>query len=314
MQEAQRAVQWSRWIVLSFLAIGTVLFVVWLFHEPVFPISFALVRVENKPGEDPAAYRRTQLAIIKSSHILKAALSTPEVRNLAILHKDDPVQWLQQALVATYLDDTELLRVGVREGDYHERVILTNAVVDAFVTSSIDHWKMRQSNRLKDLEQKLFAIHDKLKKEREKIHQRHPRVVLTRAGARSPLDQLEFDDLAGLRKELRQLQLAKISAQARLNKLKGSDGEQEALARLTEVAVLEEKERLLKEAIKPKRQIVDELSAMEEEVESELLGIAAIESVCKRLSEERELAEAEFKTVTKTPVTIFQRAELSTGQ
>jgi len=295
--------------LLALVGIGTGFLVLWEFAEP--SVYALLLLFEGKEGDDFAGFRRKQIMLLKSRPVLKSALETPELRGYpAIFAKEDPVNWLQKTLMATFLDNTDLLRISVGEGTEHERAALTNAVADAYVAFAFEQEKQSKRERLRTLGGKLDGINEKLNEKRHKILQMGHGM----AQDRQERHRFEREDLAGFRKELRQLQLAKIGAQARLNKLKGSDGEQEALGRLQEVAVLIEQERLLKEVMKPKYEIVDEISAMEKEMRDAplQLEISAAEQIAKRLAGEVEALQLDALHAVPS-VRLFQKAE-SPGQ
>jgi len=297
-------------LALALVGTATVFLLLWAFAEPGV---YALVLVEGKEGDDLAVFRRKQVALLKGRHVLKSALETPEVRGLAIMTKEDPVNRLQKTLMATFLDDTGFLRISVGEGTEQERVVLTNAVTNAYLAFALNQERLSKRERLKTLEAMNAEINRRLEQKRQLINKRGG-MALERS--QSLQHQLDREDLAGFRKELRQMQLAKISVQARINYRKGGDGEKGDLAKLQEeVAVLAEQERLLKEVIKPLAGTVQELSDAETEVRAELapmqLEISAAEQIAKRLAGELEVLQLEFLTATTAPVRLFQKAESS---
>src|SRR5262245_28222270 len=135
--------------VLALLAGG----LIW-FLRPDKYTAYALLRiapVEQKILHDPSApapldrtgqYQKTQVALIKSRPVIKAALNPPpakadaiKIDHLPLIKQEaDPVEWLGKELKAELVDNTEILRLSLSarhlQDDLHKVV---NAVVNAYM-------------------------------------------------------------------------------------------------------------------------------------------------------------------------------------
>jgi RNA polymerase sigma factor (sigma-70 family) len=265
------------------------------------------------PGSgDTAAFRRTQVVLIGSRLVLRAALRRPEVAGLAILKtNEDPVGWLEKNLRAVLIENTGVVRISVAEGSAAERAALANAVADAYMQEVIGTEQEHKQKRLTEL--------DKLRNEHEEVlrdkRQRLVKLGQVLGASRSLEQEFGREDLAEFRKEWHRVRLARIAAQARLNCLKragAKEGGKEAAARLEEeVAVLAEQEKLLKEEIAPLADKVQARGRTETAEETELASvreeIAAAEQIAKTLASEVGLMQVEMRAAPR--VRLIQRAE-----
>jgi RNA polymerase sigma factor (sigma-70 family) len=261
---------------------------------------------------DAAAFRRTQVVLIGSRLVLRAALRRPEVAGLAILKKKaDPVGWLEKNLRAVLIENTGVVRVSVAEGSAAERAALANAVADAYLEEVVYMEERHKHKRLTEL--------DKLRNEHEEVlrdkRQRLLKLGQVLGASRSLEQEFGREDLAQFRKELHRVRLARIAAQARLNCLKRAgvkEGAKEAAAKLEEeVTVLAEQEKLLKDEIAPLAEKVLARGRTETAEETELASvreeIAAAEQIAKSLASEVGLMQVELRAAPR--VRLIQRAE-----
>jgi RNA polymerase sigma factor (sigma-70 family) len=264
-------------------------------------------------GGEAAAFRRTQVVLLKSRTVLRAALRRPEAAGLAVLKaKADPVAWLEQNLSATFLDNTGVLRVSVGAGSNQERAALANAVADAYLEEVVSQEQRRKAHRLVELEKLRHEYEDSVLNRRQTLH----KLVQARGVASSSLkEQFDREDLAQFRGELHRVRLAEVRAQARLNHLKGAGGKEgarEAVAKLQEeVAVLAEQEKLLNNQIAPLADAVQarargeaaegvDLASLREE-------IAAAEQIARKLAGEAVALQVELHATPR--VRLLQKAE-----
>ncbi len=262
---------------------------------------------------DAATFRRTQVVLIKSRLVLRAALRRPEVADLAVLKgKVDPVSWLEKNLRAAFVENTAVLRVSVAEGSADERAALANAVADAYLAEAVDAEQQQKRKRLAELEKIRNDQEAVIGERRQMLH----RLELTLGGSAQSLKlQFNREDLAEYRKELHQVRLAKIRAQARLNCAKRAEAKEEmkvAVARLEEeVAVLAEQEKLLNAAIVPLADAAEALAQKEKAEGPELASlrneIAAAEQNTKKIAD--AVAEMQVELHARPRVRLLQRAE-----
>jgi RNA polymerase sigma factor (sigma-70 family) len=289
---------------------------------PFEPDVYALLLVEAReprllpdgqraePAGDDAAYRRTQLALLRTRLVLQAALKRPEVAQLEVLKaKADPLGWLEKNLRAMYVDNTGLLRVSVAEGSRPDRAALTNAVVRAYLEEVVGREQKQKTQRLEMLRDIRAAYESNVRDKRNTLH----KMMEERGAASSLKPQFDREDLTGFRAELQRVRLGSIRAQARLNYLKKAPGaEAKEIVKLEqEVGVLAEQAKLLKAAIDPLARSVQERRRTANDPEIGLLrdDIAAGEQLGRRLTAEEEALQVELRAAPR--VRLLEEANAS---
>jgi RNA polymerase sigma factor (sigma-70 family) len=276
------------------------------------PQLLADVQRPTAAGGNVAAFRRTQVVLLKSRLVLQAALRRRGVAELAVVkQKADLLAWLERNLRADLIDNTGVLRVSVAEGGAAERAALANAVAEAYVDEVAEADQRRRVQRLNGLRDLRDVQEKGLREKRQRLHE------LGRVLAASHSLQQEFDreDLVGFRKELQRVRLARLAAQARLNCLKragAKEGGKETVAKLEEeVAVLAEQETLLKGEIAPLAEAAEARARNETAKGVELAPVreevAAAERIAKTLAAEVGVMEVELRAAPR--VRLLQRAE-----
>jgi RNA polymerase sigma factor (sigma-70 family) len=245
------------------------------------------------PG-DEGAYRRTQLALLKSRLVLRAALQRPEVAKLeALKGKADALGWLETNLRALFIDNTGVLRVSVAAGSGPDRAALTNAVVRAYLEEIVGREQNQKAERWEMLESLRTRYEDQVRHKREVYR----KLTRERGASQSLKQQFDREDLTRFRAELQRVGLETIRTQARLNYLKRSAGaDAKEVTRLEqEVAVLAEQAKLLRGEIEPLARSVEVGSVAATDPEFDLLRqeIAAGEQQVRKLAAEVEALKVE---------------------
>ncbi len=248
----------------------------------------------GEPAGDEAAYRRTQLVLLKSRLVLRAALQRPDVAGLAALKdKPDPLAWLEENLRAAFIDDTGVLRVSVARGSPADRAALTNAVVRAYLEEVVGREKNDKAQRWEMLESLRTRYEDQVQHKRQQLR----KMAEVRGASRSLKQQFDREDLTRFRAELQRVRLESIRAQARLNYLKrvGSADAKEVAKREEEVAVLEEQAKLLRAEIDPLARSVQAVAAAASDPDLELVReeITAGEQQVRKLAAEVDALKVE---------------------
>lgn len=103
-------------------------------------------------------YRATQLALLKSTFVLTAALRRPELSGIALVnrHKSDAVSWLQEFLDVHVVDDSEVIAISFNDGSPLERVAIANTIKDAYLDEIVQAEREEELRR-RDILQRLYA-------------------------------------------------------------------------------------------------------------------------------------------------------------
>jgi hypothetical protein len=258
--------------------------------------------------EDPAQFRRTQAALLRSRPTLQAALEEKGISDLAILPKDQKaVTWLEENLVTEYLDSTGLLRVSltrrVSSEKPEEQAKLLNAIVKGYVSRFGSMEREILVTRHEDLRKIINARQERLKSEHIHLHQ----IQNDLGGIPKP------DEIAFLRetwqqqdKELRHLrkEIVGIEARIKFRKEAGQDTAQlrEDLAVFqAQEPALEQQVSIIRKEINKKSQPV-ELMMMAEE-------LAVRHKFLERLQEEEEVLRRGLESSRSSRIQIVAEAD-----
>jgi hypothetical protein len=149
------------WLLRLFLALVVAIFAA-IIIPPLMPKSDPVVRTllrvpqptpflvrAGQPLPDISSYQCMQIALVKSRLVLSSALRDPTVTGLPLIsHRRDPLPWLEKEVQADFTLAPEILRISMRGQETDDRVVLVNAIREAFkrevVESEIIVRKLRQ--------------------------------------------------------------------------------------------------------------------------------------------------------------------------
>jgi uncharacterized protein involved in exopolysaccharide biosynthesis len=104
---------------------------------------------------DFAYYQRSQVAMIKSRFVLKAALETNGIPDLpSVRAQGSPLTWLESKVQADYSIAPEILRITLTGDQPDDLMVLLNAVSDAYLREYVnrdEHERQAQLDKLQGL-------------------------------------------------------------------------------------------------------------------------------------------------------------------
>lgn len=193
-------------------------FVVWQLAPAKFT-AFAMVRVASSehqvlatshPSSHPmemGVYRETQLALVKSQRVIGAALKKDKVRELPTLQNAaDPAGWVMKELKATMVEGTEILTIALSGEMPEDLPIITNAIVEAYLSEIVNLEQNRKRARLNELDQIASASEEKLRKQREKLRQLAESLGTSDSDALTHRQRIALEAYAALKAELIRVQ------------------------------------------------------------------------------------------------------------
>jgi chaperonin cofactor prefoldin len=206
--------------------------------SPYYPKYRALARVQvvaqppmvlfrtaetEATTDDYKRFQTTQLTLVKSVLVLRAALGDKEkIAQYKIFKgENDPTQWLDGNLKVEFVAGSEVLEISLSGEDPIELAGIVNAVKKAYMDEVVNVDAKRRADRL----QKLKKIKEKLKERRAQL-----RNLADAASGRdrTGITGLERSELLALYHELRtkrlDLQLEQAEAEAGLARRKNSAG------------------------------------------------------------------------------------------
>jgi hypothetical protein len=141
----------------------------------------ALLQVERalqNPMGEPArmseeeftSYMETQVALMKTRLVLNSALRDPKVANLpAIKDQEDPLNWLENQLKVAAVPRTGIVRVAFKGGRPEDQALLINAVVQAYLTETVQKEARTKEVRMKFLKSYYAEFDSSLTDKRETL-------------------------------------------------------------------------------------------------------------------------------------------------
>ncbi len=228
-------------LLLGVLRRWRVVLLVWLLVAPlglaaawkmVLPSFTATALVEVAPAVTPIlipdatpsmpnydSYLNTQAEIIVSRQMLLEALADPNVQDVPLLAKTDPVADLQRNLTVSTVSRTQLLEIAVRQDSRDAALRLTRAVLDAYMTRAVglDSQAARHRREIllgeqQTLRKQMAALTERIRALAEQVgtasetvfNTRRQGLEVTIAGDKQKLEELDLQIL-DLEQQLRQL-------------------------------------------------------------------------------------------------------------
>jgi len=182
--------------------------------------TFSEIRVEayvphppggGSGGPDFKTFKQTQMQLVKSPYVLKAALRDEQVSQSRLIQKveergEDPVRWLEENLNVSGRG-TEFFRISLNGEHPSEVAAIVNAVTDAYKLEVVDKERIRVNQRLNLFNDLLADAQDKLDIQRRNLRdiaensaannsqltEKQKHLLETRLALHQQLAQVKFD-------------------------------------------------------------------------------------------------------------------------
>ena len=173
-------------------------------------------------GETLDAFLKTQVELITSPNVLSAAATSPKAAKLPLISSaGDVVQELRKMMTVQIVPETYLIEVSISSRSASEAATLVNAVVDAFMASSIEWSDGMTRSQIKNLETYLVELKDQT----DVLERRWKELIAlgdTGRNARKA-NLLGTGHAAKIEEKLIENDLKRVEAQAQLDQLKGRE-------------------------------------------------------------------------------------------
>jgi capsular exopolysaccharide synthesis family protein len=155
--------RWRQAAVFGVLAALAVGFVVWYFLPPPLPSATAKLYVPSIPNPkfvqhpDRPMDRGTQIALVKNTLVLTAALRAPGINELPVIQKlrqdgQQPEDWLLKNLVVDFSEGPEILRISLSLDDPDQAKKLVDAVKKSYLEEIVNRSLRERRDRLEGLQ------------------------------------------------------------------------------------------------------------------------------------------------------------------
>jgi len=153
--------------------------------------------------------KRTQMARLKSNHVITSALRAPGIASLGVLaDKDDPVEWLEHALQIRFPKDGEVMEIKLigTEDEKEDLVNLVNAVVKAYEDEVLARDRQQQANQLERAQRALDDLQQAISQQLEELNHLVEESENVAGDKGRLLQQLDAEDRARIEQEILRLE------------------------------------------------------------------------------------------------------------
>ncbi len=191
---------------------------------------------------DYEVFKNTQLGLIKSPYVFMAALRKQKIANLAIVKQEnDPMTWLEDELRASYINDSEIMRVSITSDNPKEATELVNAVVDAYIEEEVNVRALERRSMTTQLAQIYHGKENDLRSKRASLINLAQKLNASSSEAAKVQSTVNIQELSALRSALLRMRLQLGEAQG------AAQAGQAMLERLDEAPISEiELEKLVR--------------------------------------------------------------------
>ena len=194
-------------------------------------VLFRTVETESLSGEEYKRYQSTQLTLVKSHMVLNAAIQDGKVSRYAMVRGQvDPIAWLQEALKVEFVAGSEVMEISLSGDDPHEVAGIVNAVKKAFMEEVVNVDLKRRADRHSMLRKTKERYAGFLKERRETLRKLAETVGSNDRQTLALRQQYAMEQVADIRKELREVQSQKRKVEAQLKTLRLEDSRKVAQA------------------------------------------------------------------------------------
>jgi capsular exopolysaccharide synthesis family protein len=189
----------------------------------------------GKKGPDSAGdfanFQKTQVTVVKSKLVLKAALKLTPVADQHLERRyGSPLEWLMEHLEVDFTEGPEILRISLSGDDREELTAVVNGVMTAYLDEFINNERTRRRAQLKQLEKLRAERLTSLQAKRRILQRFAPRLGVGDPKVLAVWQEVKLKALGEAQKEL-----LEIKSQLRKQELKVKELE---ASRTEEVAAL----------------------------------------------------------------------------
>jgi hypothetical protein len=285
--------------------------------------SFIATQPERAYSEKECqVYRETQRQLVKGRFVLLAALRKPDVAKLpsvqAAERDGDVVHWLEGMIKVDFPGDAEIMSVSVTRSDPREAAILTNAIVDAYLSDVVDAERNQKRVRLAELDRAFIEMETDIRAKREDLKSLQEKSGLWNGETLVLNQKLVLEEWSEYQKDLRQIrtELRGLRKDLALQKALSTDAKetdrvamQKTIKQIeTAIAATEEQEVWTNEKTARIRKDADRLSSSSVDADIMRNNIKNLEDVLAGIAKERELVKIELRAAHR--VTALGRADV----
>ena len=180
-------------------------------------VVFSTAETQNQAQDEYKRYQKSQINLVRSRLVLVSALGQPGIDKFRTIREaDDPVTWLKEHLEVSFINDSEILQIGLK-GDYPEEMAaIVNAVREAYMEEvvNVERKRTERYDMLKELNAKK---QETLAKQRQSVRTLAESLGSSNQQALVLKQQFAMESQAIIEKELLQIKSERRRAEAELS-------------------------------------------------------------------------------------------------
>lgn len=167
-------------------------------------------------------FENTQVALLKSRPIIRAALRRPEISDLSMVReRPDPALWLEEDLKAGFIEKTDIIRVSLTGSSPREVALLVRAVTEAYMEQGVNAQRNQKKAQFDNLEKICLGSEEKIRTQRDVLRRLAEAMKSSDSQALTLKQKMLLDEYATLKRELMLLQAQLRNAEVTIDVQKG---------------------------------------------------------------------------------------------
>ena len=181
-------------------------------------VVFATADTQNQAQDEYKRYQKSQINLVRSRLVLVSALRQPGFDKFRTIREaEDPVTWLKEHLEVSFINDSEILQIGLK-GDHPEEIAaIVNAVKDAYMEEVVNVERKRRTGRYDMLKELNAKKQETLAKQRQSVRTLAESLGSSNQQALVLKQQFAMESQAIIEKELLQIKSERRRAEAELS-------------------------------------------------------------------------------------------------
>jgi capsular exopolysaccharide synthesis family protein len=148
-------------------------------------------------------FRQTQVALVTGRPVIRSALRQEKVRELGVvLREEDPEAWLEKKLSASFIEGTEILKIGIVGEEHEELEVLVRVIQQIYLDEAVKAEQTRRLLRLDEIGKITQTSEEKIRTQRENLRQLAKSLKTTDTQSLTLRQRMKLEEYALLQKEL----------------------------------------------------------------------------------------------------------------
>jgi hypothetical protein len=280
---------------------------IWALLRPA-PAAYTLLRISRQPpwlvfphgkegraDQDFETYGKEQVALAKIRPVLNAALRKAEVGSLPLLREQaDPIGWLDKHLEVSFDKDSGILRIALRTGPPKARIIIVDAVRDAYLDEVVYKENDAKIKRLTKLKEFYLRNEEDLRNKRQTLRDMAKSLAGPREKFLEAKQKLRDAYLDALQRELITNESDQRKAEVKLVLAERAKKAEDVAHYQAELEYLKEMRKKLESALETQARAAPDIGYTAVDLDFFQKEIDSLESLTKTIAGQKQQLEIEL--------------------